>query len=565
MNIDLYPEKAQYITGESVRIIAQLNTFSQEDGIAELKIYHLNRFIASFQMSVQEVMSFEIGEFHQPFEGFGAQLSILHNGVETAFAATAFDVVARHSQMIRYGFLSDFGSEENECADVETLRKYHINMVQYYDWSYRHDHLVSSESKYSDMMGRQVDLETVKTKIAACRQYGMKSLGYGAVYAASGTFYEKHPDWALYTAAGEPFVFINTFYLMNIAEDSPWHSHIVNEYAKAVSQVGFDGIHMDTYGFPKTAFSSTKERIRLDEEYPHLIEDTKKKLNQIRKDNYLIFNNVGNWPVQSVADTEQDAIYIEVWKPYAQYCHIKQIILEAERACRNKKQVILAAYLAPFRTDTPERALNAALLLTAAIASNGATHLLLGEKNGVLTQGYYVDHSVMTEQQSMCLRNYYDFLVRYAELLYDKSLKDVSFTHIGWDNTEYGCLTHPWSPDGKADALWLTIRENEKFKCINIINLFGCENDVWNQGKNTPVSQREVAFEVQVDRKVGGIFFASPDRGNSASQHLNYRMKDTARGIKVHFMVPYVDYWSMVYILLEENYIDLSDINEREN
>ncbi len=565
MRIDLYPEKAQYITGEKVQLIAQLDAFPPKNTIAILQVYHLDQQILSFQMPAQKVMCFEVGDFSQCFAGFGAELSILHNGNETAFASTAFDVVARHSQVIRYGFLSDFGSEENECTDVETLRKFHINMVQYYDWSYRHDDLVSPENQYSDMMGRWVDLETVKTKIAACRRFGIKSLGYGAVYAASRTFYEKHPDWALYTAAGEPFVFIDTFYLMNIAENSPWHDHIINEYAKAVSQVGFDGIHMDTYGFPKTAFSSTKDRIRLDEEYPHLIENIKKALNQIQSDNYLIFNNVGNWPVQSVADTEQDAIYIEVWEPYSQYCHIKQIILEAEKACGNQKQVILAAYLAPFRTDTQERALNAALLLTAAIASNGATHLLLGEENGVLTQGYYVDHSVMTEHQSKCLRNYYDFLVRYTELLYDKSLKDVSFTHIGWDNTEYRCLTHSWSPDGKIDTLWLTIRENEKFKCISIINLVGCENDAWNQGKNTPVSQKEVAFEVQVDRKIGGVFFASPDWEKRGAQRLDYSLKHTDRGIAAQFTVPYVDFWSMVYILLEEDCIDISDINGKEN
>ncbi len=564
MKIDLYPEKAQYLTGEPVKLIAQTDSVPPESGIAELNVYHLNEKVFVRRLPAEQIMSFTLEGFPYEFAGFGAELSVLHNGMEIASAQTAFDVVVRHSQMIRYGFLSDFGPEENECTDVEALRKFHINMVQYYDWSYRHDHLVSPENRYSDMMGRQVDLETVKAKIAACRRFGIKSLGYGAVYAASKTFYEKHPDWALYTAAGEPLVFIDTFYLMNVAEDSPWHNHIINEYAEAVSRVGFDGIHMDTYGFPKTAFSSAKELIRLDEQYPKLIEDTKKRLNRVQADNHLIFNNVGNWPVRSVANAEQDAVYIEVWEPYLQYSHIKLIILEAKQACRNEKPVILAAYLAPFRTDTPERALNAALLLTAVIASNGATHLLLGEKNGVLTQGYYVDHSIMTERQSKHLRSYYDFLVRYMELLYDKDLKDVSFTHIGWDNTEYRCLSHPWSPDGKTDTLWLTIRENEKLKCISIINLFGCENDIWNQGKNAPVSQREIAFEVQVDRKIKDVFFASPDREKSGSQRLDYRLKHTDRGITANFTAPYADCWSMVYILLEEDCIDISDINGRE-
>ncbi|MBE6723111.1 MAG: hypothetical protein E7572_11690 [Ruminococcaceae bacterium] len=565
MNIDLYPEKAQYLTGEPVKLIAQMDFTPPEESIAVLSVCHLSESVCTLCLPAKKFLSFSLRGFSYEFAGFGAELSILKSGMEIASAQTAFDVVAQHNQMIRYGFLSDFGSEENECTDVENLRKFHINMVQYYDWSYRHDNLVSSESQYADMMGRQVDLDTVKTKIAACCRFGMKSLGYGAVYAASKAFFEEHPDWALYTAAGDPFVFIDTFYLMNIVQTSSWHGHIVNEYAKAVSQVGFDGIHMDTYGFPKTAFTSEGKMIRLDAEYPRLINDAKERLNQVQPENYLIFNNVGNWPVRSVADTKQDAIYIEVWEPYSRYGHIKQIILDAERACGNKKQVILAAYLAPFRIDTPERALNAALLLTATIAANGATHLLLGEKNGVLTQGYYVDHSTLTEEQAGRLRTYYDFLVVYMEILYNRDLHDVSFTHIGWDNTEYRCLSHAWSPDGRSGALWLTIRESDHLKCINVINLIGCENDVWNQGKNAPVPQTEVAFEVQVDKKIGGIFFASPDRKELGPQSLDYRLKCTDRGITAAFSLPYVDCWSMVYLVLEGAHADISDIEAKKD
>ncbi|MEX2461253.1 MAG: glycoside hydrolase family 66 protein [Paenibacillaceae bacterium] len=85
-------------------------------------------------------------------------------------------------------------------------------------------------------------------------------------------------------------------------------------------------------------------------------------------------------------------VYIEVWKPYDKYHHIQQIVFWAKYMSRGKN-VILAAYLEPFKDEAQEsreRANFSALLLTAVIAANGGYHLLLGEDNAVLTQGYYV-------------------------------------------------------------------------------------------------------------------------------------------------------------------------------
>jgi dextranase len=559
MKIDFYPEKAQYLTGEPVRLIAEITSLPPKNLTAVLFIFRLNKTIFVQKFPVAKNMTFQLAGYSEAFAGFGAELSILCDGVEIERAVTAFDVVSNHRQAIRYGFLSDFDTKDAGCDDVMTLRKYHINYVQYYDWSYRHDELVGPTERYSDMMGKPVDLNVVKEKIAACKRMGMKSLGYGAVYAASRNFFEKHPDWGFYTSAGKPLVFIDTFYLMNIQRNSPWREHIIHEYEKAVASVGFDGIHMDTYGFPKTAFSQLKQMeklVKLEREYPSLIEETHTALNSIHPDSNLIFNNVGNWPVEGVAQTPQDAVYIEVWDPNNQYCHIRQIILDAKRACENKKPVILAAYLAPFRTDSPQRAENAALLLTAAIVSNGATHLLLGEKNAVLTQGYYVDHSFLSEQQADRIRKYYDFTVRYQELFYDKTMKDVSTTHIGWDNTEYKCIDRKWSPDGKPDTLWLTIRENDSRKIISIINLLGCGNDEWNEGKNTPIPQTNINFQVQLDRKIEGIYFASPDSENGRSVSLSYHLEQTQRGMAASFIVPKVNCWGVVYILMKTDFFD---------
>ena len=146
------------------------------------------------------------------------------------------------------------------------------------------------------------------------------------------------------------------FCIMNISEQSPWHHHSIGEYRKAVEQVGFDGIHMDTYGYPKTGFSrlgGEPKLERLDEQFPALINNTRRELEQSKDDVCLIFNNVGNWPVDTVGAAAQDAIYVEVWKPYERYHHIREIIAWAQRH-GGGKPVILAAYLVPFRLETEE-------------------------------------------------------------------------------------------------------------------------------------------------------------------------------------------------------------------
>lgn len=550
MRIDLYPEKAQYITNENIKLIIEFDSPPTKEYQADLIITHLQDTILEKKVTLDSQLSeIQVSGMNTDFGGYGVKLLVFDEDKLVNKCFTAFDVVSQCNKAIRYGFLSDYSTDDGEDhLDLSNLRKLHINYVQYYDWSYRHDNLVSKEMKYQDMMGREVDLETVKKKIQACKSYGMKSIGYGAIYAASIEFFEQHKEWAFYTSANDPLVFIDIFYIMNMAKNSPWRKHIIEEYAKAIEDVGFDGIHMDTYGFPKSAYSYKQEElVRLEEEFSSLIEDSKERLNQITKDNHLIFNNVGNWPVNTVACAPQDAIYIEVWDPYNRYDHIQQIIKDARRECMDTKPVILAAYLKPFMEESQESAAYAAFILTAVISSNGAYHLLNGEEKGVLTQGYYVDHSFMSDSTGEKMRCYYDFIVQYMELFYDSKLVDVSMTHIGWDNVEYQCFDSRWSVTGEADKLWITIREKENRKLISFINLCGNDN-LWNQGKNKPLDIDNIEMQILVDKPVKGVYFISPDNNHGKVQELIYKREKTDRGWVISFVVPEVEIWSNIWV-----------------
>ena len=457
--------------------------------------------------------------------GYGAEVTLYHGEIFLMKLNTAINA---GGCTVRYGFLCDFQEKESDAVSI--LAKYHITHVQFYDWSWRHDSLLAPKDEYLDMMGKHNSLPAIRNRIADCHRRGMLAMAYGAVYAASREFRDLHPSWGLYGATGKPLVFINTFYYMDV--DSPWRKHLIHEYLKAIQEVGFDGIHMDTYGEPKTAFTQDGERKFLAKSFPELIEDADTAMIKNGIQPHLIFNNVGTWPAERTRDCLQDAVYMELWPPLDRYHHLRAAIQKA-----GNHPVVLAAYPAAFRTDKPERALYSQLLLSFAIAIQGATQLFFGEKNAVVTQGYYSDYTRLTEEQAARIRSYEDFFVRYSNLLYDRSLKDVTYTHFGGDNIEYRAEI-PCSADGDPGTVWITIREDEKRKLIGFVNLFGIQDDYWNTGKSMPKPQHDITFHFLADHKPAAIWYASPDQDFGNPLQLTYIALPHQYGLDISFTIP---------------------------
>lgn len=562
---DIYPMRAQFMSGQPVDIAVELVNDAEEFKSVTLsvKVNWLDREVNKTKLrnialapNEEKIVQVSLGEYTADFNGYGVDLEWAADGGGDAPAgslSTSFDVVSDWRKSTRYGFLSDFHTKEKgDQRDVAWLSKLHINLVQFYDWMYKHDDLVPETNEFTDLMGRKLNLDVVSEKVGYCHEYGMKAIAYGAVYAASKAFYEEHKDWALLQSDGEVYDFIDVFKIMNIAAQSPWHDHIIGQYKRAIELVDFDGIHMDTYGFPKSGISAIDgSLVRLEEHFPVLIDHTREALKPSKEDICLIFNNVGNWPVHTVARASEDAVYIEVWKPYERYHHLVQIIQWAKQ-WGGGKPVILAAYLTPFRLESEaiERAEQGALLMTAAIAAQGGYHLLVGEDGGVLTQAYYADYSTMGSRFIRKLRDYYDFNIRYANLLYDDRLTDVSMTHADGDNLEYVFENVEYSTYGEPGKVWTVIRENESFKTISFINLSNNAEDYWNAGKNRPSILEGIKVKVLLDRAPKAAFVASPDLDYGRPQPLEFELTRSLRGITLEAVIPVLEVWNLLTIEL---------------
>lgn len=297
-------DRAQYLTGQEIRLY-----LPEGVNAPRVCVYRLETPVdCSVRQSGRSLIlpPLPIGSYGVAVEAGSAQWE------------GAFDVVEDSRQVTRYAFLSDFTSADTETQDVDWLRRLHFNAVQFYDWMYRHDMLLPPQERYLDPMGRETDLAAIRAKIAACKAAGIRPIAYGAVYAAAKELFAAHPEWAMYTMDGQAMTFAGWLYYMNIAPDCGWSEHILAEFRKAVA-FGFSGIHMDTYGFPKQVWDAERRPVELTDALPKLIDRAAEAVRKEDSAAGVIFNAVNNWPMESVAGTTQDAVYIEVWPPNDRY------------------------------------------------------------------------------------------------------------------------------------------------------------------------------------------------------------------------------------------------------
>ncbi|MHB8127717.1 MAG: glycoside hydrolase family 66 protein [Mobilitalea sp.] len=557
--IDAFPNKAQYHRNDGIMIhimIENRKDFTIKERL-DLVVYQYQRAIINeirdiaFVPGINKIeISFMVPEAE--LQGYGVDIELAEEHL-----GTAFDVVADWSQRPRYGFLSDFYKEdEDDCEDITSMLKYHINIVQFYDWMYKHEDLIPKEDYYVDLLERKLSRKAVIQKIIGCHDVGIKALAYGAIYATSKGFYETHKDWALYTNNEQPQNLGDWFFIMNISEESPWREHIINEFKKAIDFFDFDGIHMDTYGFPKIAYSNlggVRKIERLNEQFPSLIEESKKALLTVKEDVSITFNAVSNWAIEEIATSEQDAVYIEVWDPQDRYFHLYQLVSRAKEL--SHKQVILAAYLKSYahKEEYNNEQCHVGLLLTSAtIFASGGFHFALGEKNGILPDPYYVKYEALESNDIREIRNYYDFIVRYGNLLFDLECIDNSMTHGNGGNTEYVFSNGKFSSYPQPDKVWTLIKSQQGFKIIHLINYTGIKSDIWNEGKEQrPEQLNDILIRTLVEEKVLGVYLASPDTHNGRTRELFYETYNTDRGEAIQFLIPELKVWSMIYIEVE--------------
>jgi dextranase len=558
--ISCYPDKAQYFSGEAVGLIIELQ---KTENVSEIiiSISELDKEIYKDNIKsdahLLNKMTYTIKE-KLTTGNYGVDVWVKYSDSEVEIH-TAFDIVDTITASIRYGFLTDFSKEEEQdLTDIEFAVKHHLNALQFYDWMYRHDKLVPEMEEYQEPLGRDTSLHTIRNKVKGCKERGIRPFAYGAVYAASKEAYEKHPDWAFYKMNQEPLLFADWLVFMDTTENSEWCRHIIGEYVKTVEKLGFMGIQMDTYGFPKHAWNVQQEKVSLAETFDAMIHNAKTAVQAIDDKAGVIFNAVNNWPTECIANSDQDVVYIEVWPPHVTYYHLYSLIKEAKYL--GGKNVILAAYIEAFRDAKSTEEIQAAeysyLFTNAVIQASGGTQIVLGETNGLLQDSYFVNYTTLREEFLPIVKSYCDFSVRYGKLLFDQKAMDISLTAVNGINTDImlSVRSHDdiqFSSCAEAGKIWSVIREAEHFLTIQLINLQDV-NEFWNQPKyQKPGKIIGIQADVLIDAEIKGVYAVTPDDLKGMPVPLKYEVIQKENGQHIVLQAPELELWTLIWIELK--------------
>jgi dextranase len=372
--------------------------------------------------------------------------------------------------------VSRFDVDRDPGGVGENVRRFHLNAVQFYDWMYRHANLLPPADDFDDALGRRLSLAAVRRLIDAVSAAGSLPLAYAAVYAVGKEAWPQWRDAGLYRADGSPWMLGD--FLWNVdPSNRRWVTHFVDEL-RSTRELGFAGFHLDQYGSPKWALRADGTRVDLADAFPALLERIAAALPHAQ----LVFNNVNDFPTWATASAPTALTYIEVWPPHTGLRDLATLVAKA-RTYAPGKPVVLAAYLSCYEDDE-RRALQAEKLQLATVFSSGGTVLLHGEENAVLTDPYYVRHASISAETQDDARRYFDFLVRYGDLLLDPDAVDVTGSHLGGENQEVR-IEAPVrvAVEPEPGALWARVIRAGGGLLVHLIDLSGQDDDRWDAPK----------------------------------------------------------------------------------
>lgn len=524
---ELLPHKVTYNTGQSISIeVIDI----PKSGI--IKIWHLGNLLNSVKYSGD-------GEICLPPMPLGSYSIELE--VDNKIYSTAIEVSDNPRSRLRYGFVASYLPGKNTDEIANLARRLHLTTVQFYDWAYRHADLLGGGENYVDTLDQKISLQSVRNTIKVLQSVGTEALGYAAVYAVGPEEWPKWEHLALLDGTGKAYGLGDFLFILD-PSSKEWLEHFKQDLIKAAS-LGFDGFHLDQYGYPKRARAANGEIVDLKDSFCNLIMSIR---DEFPKAN-LIFNNVNDFPTQHTVRMPQDVIYIEPWEPQTTLGALAQTVVAA-RGTKTNKPVVLAAYQNVYDNTEIESANSATALTMATLFSHGATQLLAGEGDRILVDPYYVRNHKLAPSTAYMLKRWYDFLVAQDELLMPYGISDVTNSYAGMYNGDIDVKYSDTdiSHEAKAGTIWRRITEVDDKLIIHLINLKSQINTLWDATRE-PLSSPtngQVCFKCILGSSPK-VYVGDPD----TSSHLVEIPIHVENGM-ASATLPKLNLWQMIVIIL---------------
>jgi dextranase len=199
--------------------------------------------------------------------------------------------------------------------------------------------------------------------------------------------------------------------------------------------------------------------------------------------------------------------------------------------------VIIAAYIDPARIHNVR-------LADAIILASGGYHLELGEPGAMLADPYFPRFGQMDEATQAIMQRYYDFLVRYEEVL-SLDTTDATGSHAK-------ALTIPGVETQKLrsrDKVAVIVRQGPGFETFSLINLMGIDGGRWDVALAAgPDALTDLPVRIHTARPVVRAWLASPDGESLDAQPVALVTGEDDAGPYVSFELPRLDYWTMIVL-----------------
>jgi dextranase len=533
MTFDVRPERTSYRPGDPVVLLVDSSVAQR----VSLVVTRLGLVEAQADETVGMGRSrVTVGDFAE------ASYAMRLTAADGSTATGAFDVTTDPMARPRYGFVTDFVPGRHDDASVaDSLRAFHINAVQFYDWMYRHAALLpppEDADGFVDALDRSLSLETVRRLVDATHTAGARAIAYAAVYGAGHEYARSHPDEVLHHRDGRPWQLGDFLWIMDVSRGSAWSAHVVAEMAAAVAAVGFDGLHLDQYGDPKIAVTTSGTVVDLAEGFVALIEAVRARL----PDATLIFNNVNDFPTATTVRAPQDVTYIEVWSPHDDYGDLVRLVDTARDRCP-ERAVVLAAYLEPFAQPCGPDQVAAAKLALSTVWSAGGQYLLFGERHGALTHPYYPNYATLTDDAVAVLRRFADFAVANGDVLFNPRLAR-STRHL-WRgvNEDVAVEGAPVLAEPTPGGIWMRIATDGPRLVVTLVDLTGQADPRWNVAKRPTDPAPRLRVRVRVASAEPSVRFGHPLAGPELAP-----IPLSVDGEHVDVEIPPFDTWAVVVV-----------------
>jgi dextranase len=381
-----------------------------------------------------------------------------------------------------HGFATSF--EPGAVAGaLDWLRQLRCTVVQIYDWMASYAAPLGPQDGWRDPSNRPVSFQALRALASGIRAQGAVAHAYAPVYAVDLPFAAARPDLLMYRNDGSPERLFDNIQLANPA-NVEWQRHFARAYGSAADAIGFNGFHIDTYGFPRAAHDRHGTDIDMRLAYESFLTSFRFE----RPGDLVSFNQVNGVPSALELAPGPRFRYCEVWPPNSGWRHLEGLMDRSagvvshvgRSPAGDLMRGTIACYPPVWGKGERQAALRTVVLTEAVATSLGASALIYGDRTAALCDPYYPKHETLTADEAGAVLSWHRFALRCRDLFLDG--EDTSWYEVADEN---GAVALDWEgpvrPEPVGGALFARVVRADDCVAVGVIDLSGSGHGLWSE------------------------------------------------------------------------------------